>query len=199
MRDDWVCSSRQSVGRNHNLTSWRGRSPQCAKVNTKLRPCGRLSYQRNVTGWDCRAEFWATLTVKFTFAPCPIFTEAGAVIVVVDPAKLLVTVCQFVTRFAAFTDPNPVARSYPAVAVHPGLVAADGSTSTPIAFNACVLQSGLFRLPKPFATLKLPTQATELFPTVMSLKVQAVLGAAAEALHAAVPGVVFCAAAIDSP
>src|SRR5580692_6550232 len=110
------------------------------------------------------------------------FTEpaAGAVIVVVSPAKLPEIDPQFATRLAALTEPRPVAKSYPAVAVHAGVVAVkgageDGSTRTPIAFNACVLQSGVFVKVSTLCVAKEPTHATELLPFVMSLNVHAAL------------------------
>src|SRR5208282_4025036 len=141
-------------------------------------------------------EVGATFILKFTFAPWPMFTGVGLVevIVIVDGVKFVVTVCQLFTRLVAFTDPSPVARSYPAVAVHPGVVVADGSTRTPIEVVGAVEQFGV----APFGGLPsslAPIQATELLPCVMSLKVHAPFGAAVEAAHIAVPGVVFCATA----
>ena len=108
------------------------------------------------------------------------FTEpaAGAVMVVVSPAKLGKIESQFFTRLAALTEPRPVAKSYPAVVVHAGVVAlngagADGSTRTPIASNACVLQFGVFVWLRTLCVAKEPTHATELLPFVTSLNVHA--------------------------
>jgi hypothetical protein len=83
-----------------------------------------------------------------------------------------------VTRFGTFTEPRPVARSYPAVVVQPGVALLEGSTRTPIAFAVAVLQSGVVNESKRLGNSvgKEPTQATELLPFVTSLKVHDAFG-----------------------
>jgi hypothetical protein len=71
---------------------------------------------------------------------------------------------QAVNRFSTFTDPSPVARSYPVPVVNAGTFFE--STSTPFVFAVVLLQLG-----------DPPAQGTESLPLVMSLKTQAVGGA----------------------
>ena len=102
-------------------------------------------------------EAEVTFTVKLTVLPCGIVPVAVVVSAVVVVSKL--AVCQAVARFATFTDPNPVALSYPATAKKAGLLLLLGSTSTPYWFadDEVLLQFG-----------ELPAQATELLPVTVS-------------------------------
>jgi hypothetical protein len=139
-----------------------------------------------------------TEILKVTFWPwLRAVSVAGKVEVIVEVValKLVVTVPQFVTRFDTFTDPRPVARSYPAVVVQPGVVLLEGSTRTPIAFAAAVLQSGVASKSKRFGNSdgKEPTQGTELLPFVTSLKVQDAFGPVEELQFK--PAVPYCFAA----
>ena len=67
--------------------------------------------------------------------------EAGLVIEGVAGLKLVVIVPQFAIMFEAFTEPKPVARSYPAVVVQPGVVALKGGFGV----------EGSTRMPNPLA------------------------------------------------
>src|SRR5277367_4076842 len=73
-----------------------------------------------------------TLTVKLCRFPWVILTVpvAGLVMTGVAVLKLVVTVLQFAIKFVTFTEPSPVARSYPAVVVHAGVFAANGAPGT---------------------------------------------------------------------
>src|SRR5271168_5193278 len=103
-----------------------------------------------------------TVELTLTEVPClltSVFVEPLSVRLVVDGVKFVTTVFQAAARLVRFTEPSPVAKSYPAVAVHAGVVAWFGSTITPSEF---ALQ---------FAAAP-PLQGTELFPLVISLKEQ---------------------------
>ena len=65
-----------------------------------------------------------------------------------------------VAKFATFTEPNPVAKSYPVAVVHAGVVVAAGLTRTPVVPVVLLLQ---------FIEVEPPTHGTELFPFVTSL------------------------------
>jgi|SRR5216684_94002 len=108
------------------------------------------------------------VTVTFTVAAVPCGMAAGdvdpfTVRVVVVVWKLPTARGHCVARLATFTEPNPVARSYPGIAplpaavVHAGVVAEAGLTSTPFVLAVVLLQFGLP-----------PAQGTELLPLVMS-------------------------------
>jgi hypothetical protein len=60
-----------------------------------------------------------------------------------------------------FTEPSPVAKSYPAAVVHAGVVGDAALTRTPVAPAVVLLQFG-----------EVPAQGTELFPLVTSLNAQ---------------------------
>src|SRR5579872_517563 len=62
-------------------------------------------------------DFGATDAVKFTACPCVIVVGFRLLRVVVDGSS--VTEFHFVTRLLASTEPNPVAKSYPAVELYP--------------------------------------------------------------------------------
>ena len=106
--------------------------------------------------------------------------------------KFVVTVLQFAIRFEALTEPSPVAKSYPAVVVHPGVVELNGGFGV----------AGSTRMPKAPAVLLLqlgepPAHSTELLPFVTSLNVQFALitPGPSDELQALVPGDVPCAVA----
>src|SRR6266853_2968646 len=102
------------------------------------------------------------VTVTFTVAAVPCVIAAGDV----DPLTVRVVVVAWkvpaasghcVARLATFTEPRPVARSYPVAVVQAGVVAAAALTRTPLALAILLLQ---FR--------EFPAQGTELLPLVMS-------------------------------
>src|ERR1700682_472895 len=86
----------------------------------------------------------------------------------------------FVTRLFTFTEPSPVARSYPAPAVHASVDALLGSRRTPLLPEIAELHAGVppahgtLLVPKPIAPRRL------LLPLVTSLKMQVEASATAE-------------------
>jgi hypothetical protein len=100
-------------------------------------------------------------TVMLTLTACPCVSVMGLVAGVVESERVVVegvklTEVQLFTRFAALTEPNPVAMSKPVVVVQ----AATGGlpeVSIPYSPDTVLLQCG-----------DPPAQATELFPTVTS-------------------------------
>src|SRR5712692_4987075 len=64
-----------------------------------------------------------------------------------------------VARLVTFTEPSPVAKSYPVAVVHAGVVTGAGLTRTPLVPVTWLLQFE-----------DLPTQGTELLPLMTSLK-----------------------------
>src|SRR6267154_1991608 len=112
------------------------------------------------------------VTVTFTVAAVPWVMAAGDVApftvrVVVVAWKLPTANGHWVARLVTFTEPRPVARSYPgsaplpAAVVHAGVVAKAGATRTPLVLAALLLQFGEF-----------PAHGTELLPFVTSLNAQ---------------------------
>src|SRR5437899_13018628 len=102
------------------------------------------------------------VTVTFTVAAVPCGMAAGdvdpfTIRVVVVAWKLPTANGHWVARLATFTDPRPVARSYPVAVVQAGVVAAAALTRTPLAFAVLLLRLGEF-----------PAHGTELFPFVIS-------------------------------
>src|SRR5260370_3163147 len=98
------------------------------------------------------------VTVTFTVAAVPCVMGAG----VVDPLTVRAVVVAWkvptasghcVARLATFTEPRPVARSYPVAAVQAGVVVEAGRTSTPFGFAVVLLP---LRLP--------PAQGARLVP-----------------------------------
>src|SRR5580693_3984030 len=87
------------------------------------------------------------VTVAFTVAAAPCVMGAGDV----EPftVRLVAVLWKFptarghcVARFVTFTEPRPVARSYPAAAVHPGVVELPVLTRTPVVPTVVLLQFG---------------------------------------------------------
>jgi len=68
----------------------------------------------------------------------------------------------WVARLVTFTEPRPVAKSYPAAVVHAGVVGEAGLTRTPLVPAVVLLQLG--EVPAG----EFAAQGTELFPFVMS-------------------------------
>jgi hypothetical protein len=98
-----------------------------------------------------------TVTLKFTNCPCVIVVGVRLFSVVVEGRE--VTELHCVTRLFAFTEPKPVARSYPVAALYPGRI--------PYWYPDDVVQSGL-----PAA------QGMAFVPEVTSLKMQVLAGLA---------------------
>lgn len=105
----------------------------------------------------------ATVTVAVTDCPWVIATCVVPPLIfrlVVVPLKVPTVSGHCVFRLATFTDPNPVAKSYPAAADHAGVVGDAVLTRTPLA-AVLLLQF-----------VEFPTQGTELLPLVTSLNAQ---------------------------
>ena len=111
-----------------------------------------------------------TVADKVTDVPCGI--GAGDVlpltfVLVAVALNAPTAVPQALARFETFTLPRPVAKLYPAAAVHAGVVVAAGLTRTPVVPAVLLLQ---------FVAFAPPTQGTELFPLVTSLNTHPVGG-----------------------
>src|SRR5882724_8610430 len=105
-----------------------------------------------------------TVTFAVTAVPCVMVTvdvPPFTVRVVVVAWKVPTASGHCVARLATLTEPRPVARSYPAVVVHAGVVTEAGATRTPLVLAALLLQFGEF-----------PAHGTELLPFVTSLNAQ---------------------------
>ena len=76
--------------------------------------------------------------------------------------KLPTAIGHCVARLATFTEPRPVARSYPVAVLQAGVVADAGLTRTPLVPAVVLLQLG--EVPAG----EFAAQGTELFPFVMS-------------------------------
>jgi hypothetical protein len=98
-----------------------------------------------------------TLTLNVTVLPWVMVDGENEVIVTVDAVKPAVD--HFLTRFATFTEPKPVAVSYPVDAFHAGVVPPALVARKPysLAAELVLLQSG-----------ESPKHATELFPVTTS-------------------------------
>src|SRR5579859_176761 len=94
-----------------------------------------------------------TWMVTLTGCPWVMGVEIGANVVVVEE-KL--TKFQLLTRFAVFTEPSPLARSYPALVVQAGEEVLLGFTRIPV-WPDVALQFGVP-----------PLHATELLPVTVS-------------------------------
>ena len=104
-------------------------------------------------------ELFETVPLNVTLlVPAVPVTVAGesVTLVLIKPG-----VDHLLIRLATFTDPSPVARSYPALATNAGAVP---DTSTPNPPVVVLLQF-----------VEAPEQGTEMLPLVMSLKTQVVL------------------------
>src|SRR5258708_1810259 len=98
-----------------------------------------------------------TVTFAVTAVPCVILTVAPPfnVRLVVVLWKLPTVSGHCVARLATFTEPSPVARSYPVAVVHAGVVEEAVLIRTPLVPAVVLLQFG-----------ELATHGTELFPLV---------------------------------
>ena len=103
-------------------------------------------------------ELLLTLPLNVTLVPTVPDTVEGesVTLVLIKPG-----VDHLLIRFATFTDPSPVARSYPALATNAGAVP---DTSTPNPPVVVLLQF-----------FEAPLHGTEMLPLVMSLKTQVAL------------------------
>src|SRR5260370_41085668 len=77
------------------------------------------------------------VTVAFTVTEAPCAMGAGEVVpftvrLVVVAGKLPTASGHCVARLVTFTDPRPVAKSYPVAVVHAGVVAEAGPLKTPV-------------------------------------------------------------------
>ena len=102
-----------------------------------------------------------TVATAATDVPCVIVTvEVPPLIVRAVPVvwKLPTARGHCVFRLVTFTEPNPVAKSYPVAVVQAGVVVAAGLTRTPVVPVVLLLQF-----------VEFATQGTELFPLVTSL------------------------------
>ena len=111
------------------------------------------------------ADVEVTVVLTATEAPCVI--GAGDVepftVRLVDVAwKAPTARGHWVARLVTFTEPRPVAKSYPAAVVHAGVVGEAGLTRTPLVPAVVLLQLG--EVPAG----EFAAQGTELFPFVMS-------------------------------
>src|SRR5580704_19306305 len=70
-------------------------------------------------------------TAALTLAACPCTRLSGEIFVSVVAVCVIATEPHAFTRLHASIVPSPVARSYPAVVVHAGLLELSGSTSMP--------------------------------------------------------------------
>src|SRR6266436_5568444 len=105
-----------------------------------------------------------TVTFAVTAVPCVMVTvdvPPFTVRVVVVAWKVPTASGHCVARLATLTEPRPVARSYPAVVVHAGVVTEAGATRTPFVLAVLLLKFGEF-----------PAHGTELLPFVTSLNAQ---------------------------
>ena len=103
-------------------------------------------------------ELLVTLPLNVTLVPTVPDTVEGesVTLVLIKPG-----VDHLLIRFATFTDPSPVARSYPVLATNAGVVP---DTSTPNPPVVVLLQF-----------VEAPLHGTEMLPLVMSLKTQVAL------------------------
>src|SRR2546422_598913 len=97
------------------------------------------------------------VTSTVTSVAWPWVRVVGERLVSLVVVGLKLTDVHLLTRLAAFTEPSPVARSYPAVVAQAGEAVFFGSTRTPKPPTTVLLQSG-----------EPPWQATELFPLTTS-------------------------------
>jgi hypothetical protein len=91
--------------------------------------------------------------------------------VVVEALNAPTAVFHKAARFVTFTEPRPVAVSYPVPAVHAGVVGLLGLTKTPFTLLEVLLQL--------FVLFALVVHGTESLPFVMSRKAQEVGGGVA--------------------
>src|SRR6516162_5097109 len=118
--------------------------------------------------------FGATVTAAVTDVPCVMVTGPVpplSVRLAVVPVSAPTAVFQSAARFVTFTEPRPVAVSYPVPAVHAGVVGLLGLTKTPFTLLEVLLQL--------FVLFALVVHGTESLPFVMSRKAQEVGGGVA--------------------
>ena len=111
------------------------------------------------------------VTVAITVAAVPCLIWGGVALpftvrLVIVAWKVPAVVGHCVARLATFTEPRPVAKSYPAVAVHAGVVADAGLTRTPLVPGVMLLQFG--EVPAG----EFAAHGTESLPLVTSLNTQ---------------------------
>src|ERR1700674_1494508 len=105
-----------------------------------------------------------TVTLAVTAVPCVIETvdvPPLTVRLVVVAVNLPAAIGHCVARFATFTVPRPVAKSYPVAVVQAGIVGVAVLTRMPVLPAVLLLQFG-----------ELPAHGTELFPLVTSYNEQ---------------------------
>src|SRR5713226_6177484 len=114
-----------------------------------------ISFKSTVPVGVAVPEALVTVPVKVTLAP--IVDEVGPASVTVVPIRL--GDAHALSKFATFTDPSPVAKSYPVAVLYAKVVPPAVVARTPYTF-AAVLVLLQFGLP--------PWQATEILPFVVS-------------------------------
>src|SRR6266566_8007571 len=132
------------------------------RVESPIPPLTAVGAIRETSPVGVPAEVEVTVTLAVTGVPWVIITGDVApltVRLVFVPWKLPTASGHCVARLVTFTEPRPVAKSYPVAVVHAGVVAEAGLTRTPLVPEVVLLQ-----------LWEVPAQGTELFPLVTSLK-----------------------------
>jgi hypothetical protein len=106
----------------------------------------------------------ATVMETGTLEPCAIVVALPPLTVRDVVVACVETLNQLFTKFETFTEPKPVARSYPAAALYAG-AELEGPTSKPTVVATVLLQFG-----------DLPVHGTELLLFATSLNVQVAAG-----------------------